>query len=297
MNKMYGFEGEIKAKSALQLHGTASLIDPGTTSKSTTCSPMCSTACRSVTPSRTRSLCVRRHFRFQQRRARSCTAACSTTTASRWRTCGSCSAAASRLIQVQHVPARSTRAIHPGPMCEMLWSDPQDMPGRQFNKRGVGCQFGPDVTARFLQDNNLKLLIRSHEARHQCCWTPSLTSSGQARGVRDPARRQVHHHLLCAQLLVGIAVARISCQNELRNSDSMGNKGAFITLDESLEPKFTTFTAAVCASVWTCGLITMTAAPSQRAAHGVCIAVRLHVWVLSRECRSCVCLRHIESKY
>merc|ERR1712066_1007489 len=32
-----------------------------------------------------------------------------------------------------------------GIMCELLWSDPQPMPGRSPSKRGVGCQFGPDV--------------------------------------------------------------------------------------------------------------------------------------------------------
>lgn len=52
-----------------------------------------------------------------------------------------------------------------GIMCEMLWSDPQPQPGRSLSKRGVGCQFGPDVTARFLADNGLSLLIRSHEVK------------------------------------------------------------------------------------------------------------------------------------
>ena len=52
-----------------------------------------------------------------------------------------------------------------GIMCEMLWSDPQPQPGRSMSKRGVGCQFGPDVTARFLADNGLELLIRSHEVK------------------------------------------------------------------------------------------------------------------------------------
>jgi hypothetical protein len=50
-------------------------------------------------------------------------------------------------------------------MTEMLWSDPQMLPGRTMSKRGVGCQFGPDVTERFLKDNNLSLLVRSHEVR------------------------------------------------------------------------------------------------------------------------------------
>lgn len=42
-----------------------------------------------------------------------------------------------------------------GLMCELLWSDPQPLPGRGPSKRGVGLSFGADVTKRFLQENNL----------------------------------------------------------------------------------------------------------------------------------------------
>ena len=50
-----------------------------------------------------------------------------------------------------------------GIMCELLWSDPQPMMGRSPSKRGVGCQFGPDVTKNFLEHNNLDYIVRSHE--------------------------------------------------------------------------------------------------------------------------------------
>ena len=52
-----------------------------------------------------------------------------------------------------------------GLMCELLWSDPQAPDGRSPSKRGVGVAFGPDVTRRFLEENSLQLLVRSHEAR------------------------------------------------------------------------------------------------------------------------------------
>lgn len=54
-----------------------------------------------------------------------------------------------------------------GLMCEMLWADPMPAPGRAPSKRGVGLQFGPDVTKRFLELNNLDLLVRSHEVKEQ----------------------------------------------------------------------------------------------------------------------------------
>lgn len=52
-----------------------------------------------------------------------------------------------------------------GLMCEALWSDPCDSNGRMPSKRGIGVQFGPDVTEKFLKNNDLKLLVRSHEVK------------------------------------------------------------------------------------------------------------------------------------
>ena len=52
-----------------------------------------------------------------------------------------------------------------GLMMEMLWTDPQTEPGRGPSKRGVGLQFGPDVTKRFCEKNGLEAVIRSHEVR------------------------------------------------------------------------------------------------------------------------------------
>lgn len=54
-----------------------------------------------------------------------------------------------------------------GLFSDILWSDPQPFPGRSPSKRGVGQSFGPDVTKRFLDDNNLDLIVRSHEVRDE----------------------------------------------------------------------------------------------------------------------------------
>ncbi|KAH8174130.1 PPP5 TPR repeat region domain-containing protein [Sarocladium implicatum] len=52
-----------------------------------------------------------------------------------------------------------------GLMMEMLWTDPQEEEGRGPSKRGVGLQFGPDITKRFCEKNGLEAVIRSHEVR------------------------------------------------------------------------------------------------------------------------------------
>lgn len=54
-----------------------------------------------------------------------------------------------------------------GLFSDILWSDPQPFEGRSPSKRGVGQSFGPDVTRRFLKDNGLDLLVRSHEVRDE----------------------------------------------------------------------------------------------------------------------------------
>ncbi|ODV86685.1 hypothetical protein CANARDRAFT_27103 [[Candida] arabinofermentans NRRL YB-2248] len=48
---------------------------------------------------------------------------------------------------------------------ELLWTDPQFENGRSMSKRGLGIQFGPDITKKFCDSNNLKCIIRSHEVR------------------------------------------------------------------------------------------------------------------------------------
>jgi diadenosine tetraphosphatase ApaH/serine/threonine PP2A family protein phosphatase len=48
-------------------------------------------------------------------------------------------------------------------MEDILWSDPIMGEGREKAKRGAGTNFGEDVTREFLHNNNLMMLIRSHQ--------------------------------------------------------------------------------------------------------------------------------------
>lgn len=99
-----------------------------------------------------------------------------------------------------------------GLMMEMLWTDPQDEAGRGPSKRGVGIQFGPDVTDSFCKKNGLEAVIRSHE-------------------VRMDGYSQEHD---------GKLITVFSAPNYC---DAQGNKGAYINIETDLKLQFETFTA------------------------------------------------------
>eukprot|EP00903_Cladosiphon_okamuranus_P017863 g16439.t1 len=100
-----------------------------------------------------------------------------------------------------------------GIMSDLMWSDPQPFAGRSPSKRGVGMAFGPDITKAFLEGNDLKLLVRSHEVKEE--------------------GYLVEHDGKC--------ITVFSAPNYC---DQMGNKGAFIRFGSDLEPQFTTFEAS-----------------------------------------------------
>ncbi len=60
------------------------------------------------------------------------------------------------LDRVQEVP-------HEGPMCDLLWSDPDDRCGWGISPRGAGYTFGQDISEQFNHNNNLTLIARAHQ--------------------------------------------------------------------------------------------------------------------------------------
>ncbi|KAJ7567015.1 hypothetical protein O6H91_02G128600 [Diphasiastrum complanatum] len=98
-----------------------------------------------------------------------------------------------------------------GLMCELLWSDPHPGLGRIPSKRGAGVAFGSDVTQKFLEENNLELVVRSHE-------------------VKEEGYEEEHG---------GKLITVFSAPNYC---DQMNNKGAFIKfVAPKLKPQFTKF--------------------------------------------------------
>jgi len=116
-----------------------------------------------------------------------------------------------KLDQIRAID-RNQQPPESGLMTELLWSDPQKPRGRAPSKRGVGLAFGPDVTKRFLEENGLELIIRSHE-------------------VKDEGYEIEHD---------GQLITVFSAPNYV---DQMGNKGAYINFNgDDMKPKCVSFT-------------------------------------------------------
>jgi serine/threonine-protein phosphatase 2A catalytic subunit len=60
------------------------------------------------------------------------------------------------LDRIQEVP-------HEGPMCDLLWSDPDDRCGWGISPRGAGYTFGQDISEAFNHNNGLTLVARAHQ--------------------------------------------------------------------------------------------------------------------------------------
>ncbi|TBU56375.1 Metallo-dependent phosphatase-like protein, partial [Dichomitus squalens] len=112
-----------------------------------------------------------------------------------------------KIQRIGHQPGQE------GLMCTyLLWTDPQELPGRGPSKRGVGIAFGPDVTRRWCEANGVTGIIRSHEVRQE--------------------GYSVEHDGLCTTVF--------SAPNYV---DQAGNKGAFIRIDAQGNQEYTQFDA------------------------------------------------------
>lgn len=60
--------------------------------------------------------------------------------------------------RVQEIP-------HQGPLCDLMWSDPEDLESGTWaiSQRGAGFLFGNRVAAEFNRINNLSLICRAHQ--------------------------------------------------------------------------------------------------------------------------------------
>jgi len=60
------------------------------------------------------------------------------------------------LDRIEEIPVQ-------GPMCDLLWSDPDDRIGFGISPRGAGYTFGQDISEQFNHNNGLTLVARAHQ--------------------------------------------------------------------------------------------------------------------------------------
>jgi serine/threonine-protein phosphatase 4 catalytic subunit len=58
---------------------------------------------------------------------------------------------------------RQCEPPHSGPMCDLLWSDPDDILDWRASPRGAGYVFGSAVVDKFCHTNNITMIARAHQ--------------------------------------------------------------------------------------------------------------------------------------
>merc|ERR1712100_855534 len=58
---------------------------------------------------------------------------------------------------------RKQEVPHDGAMCDLMWSDPEDLEGWGLSPRGAGYLFGGDIVRQFNQANSVELISRAHQ--------------------------------------------------------------------------------------------------------------------------------------
>ena len=58
---------------------------------------------------------------------------------------------------------RKQEVPHDGAMCDLMWSDPDDIHGWSMSPRGAGYLFGSDIVEQFNRQNGVELIARAHQ--------------------------------------------------------------------------------------------------------------------------------------
>ncbi len=108
---------------------------------------------------------------------------------------------------------RKQEVPHDGAMCDLMWSDPEEIDGWGLSPRGAGYLFGGDVVDMFNERNGIRLIARAHQ----------LVMEG--------------HRSMFSDKLVTVWSAPNYCYR-------CGNVAAILEVDENLEKSFKIFDAA-----------------------------------------------------
>jgi len=68
-----------------------------------------------------------------------------------------------RTLDQIRVMDRKQEVPHDGAMCDLVWSDPEDIDGWGLSPRGAGYLFGAEIVTEFNAANGLELVCRAHQ--------------------------------------------------------------------------------------------------------------------------------------
>jgi serine/threonine-protein phosphatase 4 catalytic subunit len=74
---------------------------------------------------------------------------------------GGLSPSISSLDEIRQID-RKQEVPHDGAMCDLMWSDPDDIPGWMVSPRGAGYLFGGEIVEKFNRENRIELIARAH---------------------------------------------------------------------------------------------------------------------------------------
>mmetsp|Transcript_59515 Transcript_59515/g.166215 ORF Transcript_59515/g.166215 Transcript_59515/m.166215 type:complete len:318 (-) Transcript_59515:133-1086(-) len=135
---------------------------------------------------------------------------------------GGLSPAINTLDQIRVID-RKQEVPHDGAMCDLMWSDPEDIEGWGLSPRGAGYLFGADVVAKFNEINHIELIARAHQLVMEGYKTMFPIKSNKGGQSTDS--------------LVTVWSAPNYCYR-------CGNVAAILELDEHLDQHFKIFEAA-----------------------------------------------------
>ena len=75
---------------------------------------------------------------------------------------GGLSPAIHTLDQIRAID-RKQEVPHDGAMCDLLWSDPEEIDGWGLSPRGAGYLFGGDICTQFNHANGISVIARAHQ--------------------------------------------------------------------------------------------------------------------------------------
>lgn len=150
---------------------------------------------------------------------------------------------------------RKQEVPHEGGMCDLLWSDPEDIEGWGISPRGAGYLFGGDVVQKFFEINDVNLIARAHQLVMEGFKTMFpfkseshgriLSSPTSARKEDGTPNSQSSQSIMQSTASEQSTDALVTVWSAPNYCYRCGNVAAILELDEHLDQHFTVFEAAV----------------------------------------------------